>query len=453
MPADQYGDYQTPFELARRALARMPGVPDVVVEPACGKGAFLRAAADRFPSARLIGYERSESYVALAHQVVPDADIRVADAFEVDWEAEASGWRGTVWVVGNPPWVTSAALGRTGGFNKPKAEAGFASGLAALTGDSNYDLAEWFWLRLLSALEGRDATLGMICKTQTARRVLGAGFVDGIWRIDARRDFGVSVDAGWLVGSPGEPAPARVFASLDSTEPEDVWRVHRGTVVGGGSDESLSGESDPAWRSGVKHDCARVFELVWKDGWRNGLGEAVDVERIAPFLKAGDLHRGSGPDRAIVLPVRRLGQSTESLATEAPKTWAYLMDHAEHLDGRKSRVWKTAPRFGLFGIGPYSFAPWKVAVSGLRSELNFRLVGPRDGSPVLVDDTSYFLPFEDEAAATDAFERLSDPRARAFLAARTFGDAKRKITRRALQQLDFRRIEIARVIVGAQEVL
>lgn len=436
MPVDPHGDFQTPLELARRALARLEGTPGVVVEPTCGRGAFLAAAAERFPEARLIGFERNEEHVAACRSAVPRAEIAHVDAFSVDWVSEAQHWTGRIWVVGNPPWVTASALGRRAG---PARQGGRAAGLSALTGSSNFDLSEWFWLQLVEALAGRDAVIGLLCKTQTARRVLGSARISGVWRIDARREFGVSADAGFLVGSPGEPGPVPVYADLGATEPTEEWRLEGGTVVRGG-DSDLLGESDPAWRSGVKHDCAKVFELVWKDGWRNGLGEAVDIERIAPFQKASDLHRGSGPRRGLVLPVRGLGQSTAGLAEEAPRTWAYLMEHAARLDGRKSRVWKTAPRFGLFGIGPYSFAPYKVAVSGLRSELNFRLIEPREGQPVLLDDTSYFLPFDDRAAATDALERLNHPRARAFLRARTFSDAKRKITRRALQQLDFLRV-------------
>src|SRR5207248_8948112 len=45
-------------------------------------------------------------------------------------------------------------------------------GIAARTGKSNFDISEWMLIRLLRALRGRAATLAMLCKTATARKVL-----------------------------------------------------------------------------------------------------------------------------------------------------------------------------------------------------------------------------------------------------------------------------------------
>ena len=84
-----------------------------------------------------------------------------------------------------------------------------------------------------------------------------------------------------------------------------------------------------------------------------------------------------------------------------------------------------------------------TSVSSFRSELNFRVLGPVRDLPVLVDDTCYFLPFETELEARRAAARLAHPRARAFLLSRSFADAKRKITRRALQRLDLQRVPLS----------
>jgi S-formylglutathione hydrolase FrmB len=43
-------------------------------------------------------------------------------------------------------------------------------------------------------------------------------------------------------------------------------------------------------------------------------------------------------------------------------------------------------------VGPYTFAPWKVAVSGLHRPPDFDVVGPLGGRPVILDDTCYLLP-------------------------------------------------------------
>jgi len=54
----------------------------------------------------------------------------------------------------------------------------------------------------------------------------------------------------------------------------------------------------------------------------------------------------------------------------------------------------------------------------------------------MLDDTCYFLPFDDEGSARRAIEALQSPIARQFFAARIFWDAKRPISKAILQQLD-----------------
>ena len=83
----------------------------------------------------------------------------------------------------------------------------------------------------------------------------------------------------------------------------------------------------------------------------------------------------------------------------APKTWRYLLRHAERLDRRASVVYRNQPRFSVFGVGPYTFCDWKVMVSGFYKSWRFIPVGPANGRPVLCDDTCYFLPCRSAAEA------------------------------------------------------
>ena len=180
--------------------------------------------------------------------------------------------------------------------------------------------------------------------------------------------------------------------------------------------------------------------------WTNGLGELVDVEPavLHPLLKSSDVANDRGaPTRAVIVPQRALGEDTSALRREAPRAWKYLTRHRALLDARKSSIYEGQPPFAIFGVGPYSFAPWKVAVSGLYKRSAFALIGPHEGRPVVLDDTCYFLGFETERAARRAAVALRSPLAREFLAARIFWDQKRPITKSILQSLDLAALQRA----------
>ncbi|MBX3272954.1 MAG: hypothetical protein KF729_22010 [Sandaracinaceae bacterium] len=420
--------------------------PRSVIEPTAGRGAFLAAAARAWPDARLVGVELEPAHAAAARALVPRADVRVGDAFTFDWRALVASLPAPVLVLGNPPWVTTATLGAHGVAARPRARPADVRGLDAVTGRSNFDVSEPLVGRLLEALEGRDAALAMILKLAVARRLAERHALGGeVRRLDARRWFGAAVDAAWVVARPGPrrwaehldldaPAPARTWGVCDGRLHHDVTAFER--------TRALEGRARPAWRSGVKHDCALVLELVReRGGWRSRAGSARDLEPdlVYPLLKGGDLARGEGPERALLLPQHALGAPTDWIERALPATWAYLDAHRAHFERRRSRVYAGRPPFAVFGVGDYALAPWKVAVAALYPDLSFRLVGPRDGRPTLLDDTCYFLPFDTREDAERTQRILSGDPARAFFAARLFADAKRPVTKRLLDALDLER--------------
>lgn len=460
-----FGDWQTPIDLARTAVRVAAGVmrapPATVVEPTCGVGAFLLASREQFPTAVLRGYEVNPAHVAKAREDLRGgARVELTDFFEVDWRRELAGLPDPLLLVGNPPWVTNAGLGVLDADNLPqKNNYKSLRGLDALTGKSNFDVSEWMLAHLLDALQGRDATLAMLCKTAVARRLIEhasqrrrAMSVHGLWTIDAMAHFGAAVDACLFVfttqGAATGALRAPLYDRLDAPTPTRTMGVADGVLVADldawQRARHLQGVCEPQWRSGLKHDCADVMELTPQgEGWVNGRGEPVRIERdrCLPMLKSSDVAHGvSTPRRAVVVTQRQLGEDTMRLREFAPATWSYLMGHREALDARKSSIYRSQPPFAIFGVGPYSFAPWKVAISGLYKRLTFSLVGPCDGQPVLFDDTCYFLPFEREDDARRAHEALQGDDVQAFFHAQVFWDAKRPIHKALLQSLDLRRV-------------
>jgi hypothetical protein len=124
---------------------------------------------------------------------------------------------------------------------------------------------------------------------------------------------------------------------------------------------------------------------------------------------------------------RFIGEETEYIQKLAPKTGNYLEPHSGYLDSRKSKIYKKSSRFSIFGVGPYTFAPWKIAICGFYKKLDFRLVGKINGKATVFDDTVYFLSFEDEQVADRTLTLLNSLPAIEFYSSLIFWDEKRPI--------------------------
>ncbi len=462
----EFGDFQTPLELARdicSVLCRSEIRPASVLEPTCGTGAFVQAALETFPTLQVaIGYDVNNVYVQQARQRVSSLDvkgvnvsIRQGNFFEIDWTQVLAELPDPILIVGNPPWVTNAKLGSIGETsNVPqKANVDQLRGIEAITGRSNFDISEWMLRQNLQWLAPRSGTLAVLCKTTVARKVLKYAWKENlgiqeakIFRVDALRYFGAAVDACLLVIRlhPSSTATeCHVFPALESKHPEAVWGWRGRRVVSNTHAydrwKHLISDEFQGWRSGIKHDAANVLELVQINGrFVNGFGIEVDVEEsvVFPLLKGSDLISQSAPHRWLIVPQKAVGEDTHRLQQHFPKTWQYLLQYASLLDRRKSAVYRGRPRFAIFGVGAYSFAPWKVGIAGFSKQLQFVPIAPVDRKPVVLDDTSYFFPCASQEESTVLLRLLHSPPAQELFSALIFWDAKRPITANVLNSLD-----------------
>jgi hypothetical protein len=206
----------------------------------------------------------------------------------------------------------------------------------------------------------------------------------------------------------------------------------------------LGQESHYIWRSGIKHDCSKVMELVpTNGGYTNGLNEIETLEDtfLLPMLKSSDIGNGRILCRGVMLVTQQtVGEDTRHICRDAPKTWGYLQRHSALLDKRGSVIYKNKPAFSIFGVGPYSFAPWKIAISGFYKTLKFVKVGPLNERPVVFDDTIYFLPCWSEEEACFIWDLLACDRAREFFHSMVHWDEKRPITVEILKRLSIRKL-------------
>ena len=462
----EFGDFQTPPQLGREVCLLLAGkglTPASVLEPTCGEGNFLVAALQAFPGIkRAIGLDINPEHIArawAATQAVSgdcDIEIRQEDFFKVNWACVVDSLPEPLLVIGNPPWVTNAALGFLDSSNSPE-KTNFQNrrGIDAITGKSNFDISEWMLLKALDWIAGKRAAMAMLCKTAVARKVLHHAWKTGmplaqadIYRIDAAAHFDVAVDACLLVvaaSSTPKSTECRIFDSLSEHSGPTVMQYNNGRLLADAaayqSWRHLEGNGRQTWRSGIKHDCAKVMELQELNGeYQNGLGESVSLESdyLYPMLKSSDIAKVSQPRpcRLMLVPQRFVGEDTNLIQRCAPKTWAYLQSHSELLQRRASSIYRNRPKFSIFGVGEYSFAPWKVAISGFYKDMNFVVIGPSSGKPVMLDDTCYFMPCQTQAEAVAIAEMLNSQIAREFFSSFVFWDSKRPVTVELLQRLD-----------------
>ncbi len=472
----EYGDFQTPERLAVASVdlvAKLFGTPDVVIEPMAGLGTFLKASFQQWGNcAKYRGYEINKEYVDAARQHLNTFDVEVLhrDFFDEDWFQNLAQFGDSrLLVIGNPPWVTNSDLGQIKSENLPK-KSNFQKlrGFDARTGKSNFDIAEWMLIRLIEAIPASGA-IAMLCKTSTARKVLrhfwrtrGGLKNSRLFHFDAKAEFNVSVDA-CLFYATGIQTNKRVATihrefSLESMssglgfiEGDLVSDVEAYTGL-----KHLDGSSSPyMWRSGMKHDASKVMEFsIEGQTLVNGFGETVDIEKeyVFPLLKSSDLAKNADvPRKCVLVTQTHTGDDTSVIAERAPRTWQYLLMNAMVLDGRKSSIYKNRSRFAVFGVGPYSFSPWKIAISGLYKKVSFALVSPYHNRPVMLDDTCYSIPCQSSDEASLLYDLLSSETASRFLYSLVFLDSKRPITADVLRRLSL--MELARDVGRLDEFL
>ncbi len=323
-----------------------------------------------------------------------------------------------------------------------------------MTGSSNFDLAEHILIKIATELVDQFPSIAMLCKSAVARNVLrfaGASSLPVVEayvrRIDARKWFGAAVDACLFymeIGKGPKATEARVYPDLFSREPESAIGFGKKSLSGVGlfnGTKEMDAHRSLTWRQGIKHDAASVMELVtFRGTLRNRLEEEVDVEPdyVYPLLKGSEVFRQEDPTpkRSLIVTQRSLGEDTARLREIAPKLWEYLDSHSAIFRARRSRVFNRGMDFPIFGVGAYSFSPYKIAVAGFYKTARFRAIGPIGGRPVMLDDTCYFVACRSPEQAALLTCLLNHPVCSAWVDSVIFRDSKRPITKALLSRID-----------------
>lgn len=456
----EFGDYQTPDGFAMKVCDLLKNglhlEPKIIVEPTSGVGNFLNAALNSFENIKkAIGLEINPDYCAECKRRIADTRLQVINGNFFSYQIEQHIGDEETLFVGNPPWAMNSDLN----FNLPEKE-NFKrlSGTDAITGASNFDICEYIILKLIERSVDKNVAIAMLCKTSVARNVLleldrNDTCVDAVkmYNFNSSKVFGISAPACMLyIKMSTSNSKCRECEVYDIEAPNSICgriSFQNGKLSNSNDDVlDLDGECAIEWRQGVKHDCAGVMELEKKGEhcYKNKNKEEVELEDslIFPLMKSSSFKKpviNSDFKKYVIVTQKKAREETDYIEELAPKTWKYLCDRKDAFDTRKSSIYKGAPAFSMFGVGDYSYAEYKVGISGFYKKPMFTLLYNENNieQPIMVDDTSYFLSFDNYSDAYTCMLLLNCSRVQKFLLSISFQDAKRPYTKKVLQRLDF----------------
>jgi len=468
----EYGDFQTNCDLANKItlyLASKNISPEVVIEPTCGKGNLIIASLRNFKKIKnVLGVEIYRPYVwetkfsiidfflSNPNSNKPEISIVHCNVFDFDFKAIANKHSANdILIIGNPPWVTNSKLGSLNSTNLPK-KTNFKnhSGLDAMTGKGNFDIAEFITLTMIETFQNMKGNLLLLVKNSVIKNIVfdqnkNSYKISAIEKhcIDSKKEFNVSVEAALfyckLNSQPTFDCLEFNFYNNQKSQLKFGWLNDKyvSNIDNYKHTKEIDGECPFVWRQGLKHDCSTIMELDKVNGhYVNGLNEEVNLEDdlVYGLLKSSDLKNTviNQTRKFTIVTQKKIGQETKYIKTDYPKTYEYLTEHQAKFDARKSSIYNNKPLFSIFGIGDYSFKPFKVAISGLYKTFHFTLILPQDNKPVMLDDTCYLIGFDKIEFAAYTLILLNSETTVKFLQSVTFPDAKRTFTKDVLMRID-----------------
>ncbi|MGH9869073.1 MAG: N-6 DNA methylase, partial [Candidatus Polarisedimenticolia bacterium] len=412
---------------------------------------------------------RAACLLTLAHlcggRLDPATRVQVA-CMDAVRDEPASG-RAFGIVAGNPPWVawdhlpeawrrdTYPLWRRHGLF----AEDGSRKDMQAVLGSGRKDLAMLAtcvaadrWLApggTLSFVLGRGL-LKSVGSASGFRRFVTAGGVplrvvevhdlgSGIFRGTAARPIVLTLRKGeptrypvpWRRGAaclqaePVDPAdpcsawmtlPAVRHAAVRGVLGPSPYQAHAGAYTGGANGVYWVRRIETAPDADGTVEVANLADA----GRRPVPAVTVRLEAglLYPLARAGDVGRFSVAPSAWILlaqdPARRQGIDDVTMRARFPRALAYLTSMAGPLEARRDRGTRAlircgAPPWTMFGVSMATVSSWKVVWPRIASRMSAAVLGPRDGRPVVPQETCSLIACEDEEEASYLAGMLNGP--------------------------------------------
>lgn len=465
----EYGDYQTPSTFANEVCAyihrHFQVNPNIILEPSFGIGNFVNSAINVFDKVeKIFGIEINTRYFNIAHENYFNDIFNVEKYFynedffkfnfnEIKFKINKDD---KLLILGNPPWITNTELSELNSSNIPvKSNFKKLNGLDAITGKGNFDITEYIIIMLLSNFQDYNTTLALLCKNSVAQNIIKDSKnlklkIKNIKIVEfnANKVFDIACDAVLLYIETGEPCfdTCKIYSITNNKEIKTIgWYNNKfiSNIEKYKKYMQFDGKCQFMWRQGLKHDCAKIFELTYKNNkFFNGNNNSIDIENdyIYPLFKSSDLKKFvvTKNRKNVIVTQKRVNENTETIKNNAPKLWKYLHKNSQIINNRKSIIYKNSPPFSIFGIGDYSFSRYKVAISGFYKEPVFSLINM--DKTAMLDDTCYFLSFNNLKFAQICTILLNSYPVKEFLKSLIFSGAKRPYTKDILMRIDLNQI-------------
>lgn len=470
----EFGDYQTPVRLIDKILILLEQKKtnfSHILEPTCGEGNFITSILKRnYIIKTFYAIEiQKEYYYRLKHCLIKSHlhDLEQLEDFTIvnknffNCNIEEYILNDSL-VIGNLPWITSAELGILKSENLPtKSNFQKRNGLDSITGKANFDIAEHILIMLLNSLISIEyATISVLVKNSVAINIMKqipefkwniSEF--SMYNIDSKKEFNVSVEAcllyikwdkyctpisqGTEYSLYNPTKEIRRFGYINENFVSNLSQYGKGKMLeNNGTSQKL------IWRSGIKHDSAKIMELDFNGETyisKDNTIFSLDTAFIHPLIKSSDIKSIDAdfiPRKGVIVTQKFVGDDTSLIESQVPELWKYLNSHLEKLNARKSVIYKNKPQFCIFGIGDYSFSQYKIVISGMYKIPRFSLIGSYNDKVIMLDDTTYSLSFNEIKDALIVFSTLNSPLVQDFLVSIAFIGNKRPYTKEILERIN-----------------
>ena len=393
---------------------------------------------------------------------------------------------GCDYLIGNPPWISWNCLPpvyrqRLENELLPQYVLFDFHGQAARLGHSNDDYLSTFTLVTIDRYLKQNGICSFVIKQPLLTNVAGKAFR----RFEIRRSngevtplcvrqaadlraldpFGIGNETAILVLEKGAPTTYPVNYEIwsqpngqfeiktERAQPSALADTASAWIVISSEwrvTQFMEGENPYEIRHGLKHDAAAILILRVLEKNKNRLRiqrladetiYEIEPKWIYPFLQPRHLKQwGKDGHFYVLLPQRKAGEDNEKeLIERFPLTHAFLKHFAPQFAARRSKVFLNKPFYGLFGLGSYTHAPYKVCWVGLGFQPRFAVIeeinDPRLGPKTIIPDgTIYYMPFTDRTEAHFVCALLNSELVGKFLSARS-GKSKRGLSKKVVEQL------------------